>query len=235
MTKEKAPLQAESFQRLKHFLSKMCYTELNKQILETGTGQGNRVKITSGEATVRRAQLFAVRMPACVDQRFHSKQRVSFLIGRQPSLPRPFYLSGRNKGGIFMKVKKLLVFLLVLTTVVAMFCGCGKKKAKESEPAPEAAGKKITVTVIHADGTSKDFEYETNAENFGDVLREEKLAEGQESETGLFVTTVDGETADDSQQQWWKVSVNGEMAQKGVDETPVNDGDTFELALTTGW
>ena len=64
-----------------------------------------------------------------------------------------------------MKVKKLLVFLLVLTTVVAMFCGCGKKKAKESEPAPEAAGKKITVTVIHADGTSKDFEYETNAEN----------------------------------------------------------------------
>ena len=134
-----------------------------------------------------------------------------------------------------MKVKKLLVFLLVLTTVVTMFCGCGKKKAKESEPAPEAAGKKITVTVIHADGTSKDFEYETNAENFGDVLREEKLAEGQESETGLFVTTVDGETADDSQQQWWKVSVNGEMAQKGVDEMPVNDGDTFELALTTGW
>ena len=51
----------------------------------------------------------------------------------------------------------------------------------------------------------------------------------------MFVTTVDGETADDSQQQWWKVSVNGEMAQKGVDETPVNDGDTFELALTTGW
>ena len=134
-----------------------------------------------------------------------------------------------------MKVKKLLVFLLVLTTVAAMLCGCGKKKAKESESAPEAAGKKITVTVIHADGTSKDFEYETNAENFGDVLREEKLAEGQESETGLFVTTVDGETADDSQQQWWKVSVNGEMAQKGVDETPVNDGDTFELALTTGW
>lgn len=134
-----------------------------------------------------------------------------------------------------MKVKKLLVFLLVLTTVAAMLCGCGKKKAKESEPAPEAAGKKITVTVIHADGTSKDFEYETNAENFGDVLREENLAEGQESETGLFVTTVDGETADDSQQQWWKVSVNGEMAQKGVDETPVNDGDTFELALTTGW
>ena len=134
-----------------------------------------------------------------------------------------------------MKVKKLLVFLLVLTTVCALLCGCGKKKAKETEPAPEAAGKKITVTVIHGDGTSKDFEYETTAETLGDVLRDEKLAEGQKSETGLFVTKVDGEEADDSQQQWWKVSVNGEMAEKGVDETPVNDGDTFELALTTGW
>ena len=137
----------------------------------------------------------------------------------------------------FKSIKMFRAVFGLLLVMLLMFApaGCGKKKAKESEPSPEAAGKKITVTVIHADGTSKDFEYETNAENFGDVLREEKLAEGQESETGLFVTTVDGETADDSQQQWWKVSVNGEMAQKRVDETPVNDGDTFELALTTGW
>ena len=134
-----------------------------------------------------------------------------------------------------MKVKKLLVFLLILTTACAMLCGCGKKKAKKNEPAPEAAEKKITVTVIHGDGSQKEFEYETTAEIFGDVLRDEKLAEGQESDLGLFVTTVDGETADDGQQQWWKVSVNGEMAEKGVDETPVNDGDEFELALTTGW
>ncbi len=51
----------------------------------------------------------------------------------------------------------------------------------------------------------------------------------------LFITTVDGETADDSQQQWWCITKGGEMLMTGAGETPVADGETYELTLTTGY
>ena len=47
--------------------------------------------------------------------------------------------------------------------------------------------------------------------------------------------TVNGVTADDAQQQWWCFTKGGEMVNTGVDDTPIADGDTFEITLTTGW
>lgn len=52
-------------------------------------------------------------------------------------------------------------------------------------------------------------------------------------EWGLYVKTVDGVTADDSAHQYWALYIGNEYAQTGVDSTPVNDGDTFKLALET--
>ena len=99
----------------------------------------------------------------------------------------------------------------------------------------DAEATEITVKVIHGDGSEKEFPISTTAENLGDALVEEGLVEGEESSYGLFITTVDGETADDSNQEWWCLTKGGEMWNYGADSTEISDGDTFELTLTVGY
>ena len=89
--------------------------------------------------------------------------------------------------------------------------------------------------VVHGDGSEADFQYRTDAEYLGEVLTENGLAEGTESAYGLFITTVDGETADDSLQQWWCITREGEMLSTGADQTPIADGEQYELTLTEGY
>jgi hypothetical protein len=100
-------------------------------------------------------------------------------------------------------------------------------------PQAQAGEKTVVVQVIHGDESSKDFTYRTDAENLGQVLVEENLVQGEDSATGLFVTTVDGETAQDSLRQWWCVTKGGKWLDTGVDATPITDGDHFELTLST--
>ena len=95
--------------------------------------------------------------------------------------------------------------------------------------------KSIVIEVVHADGSSKEFSIATDEEYLGPVLRQENLVEGEESEFGLYIHAVDGEYADEAQQQWWCSSKDGEMLMTGVDDTPIADGEHYELILTTGW
>ena len=88
---------------------------------------------------------------------------------------------------------------------------------------------------MHGDGSSKDFPLATDAENLRGALEERQLIAGDESEYGLFVKTVDGETADDAVQQWWCFTKDGEMLMTGVDDTMIADGEHYEITLTTGW
>ena len=66
-------------------------------------------------------------------------------------------------------------------------------------------------------------------------MEEEDLIKGSESAYGLFVTSVDGVEADSAKEQWWCFTKNGEMLSTGVDTTPIQDGDKFEITLTTGY
>ena len=67
-----------------------------------------------------------------------------------------------------------------------------------------AAGQKtITVDVVQLDGAETVHTITTEAEFLRGALEQEGIIAGEESDYGLFVTTVDGVTADDSQEQWW--------------------------------
>ena len=46
---------------------------------------------------------------------------------------------------------------------------------------------------------------------------------------------MDGETADESKQEWWKLTKEGEMVNTGADVTPIADGEHYELTLTVGY
>ena len=91
---------------------------------------------------------------------------------------------------------------------------------------------KITVIVVDADGNETNFVVNTDKETVGDALSEQNLIEGEEGDYGLYVTTVNGITADyDTDQTYWAFYVNGEYASTGVDSTPVNEGDTYEFKV----
>ena len=130
------------------------------------------------------------------------------------------------------KTKKLLIIgIVILAVLVAAFVIIwGVTRPETSQGAKE-----IIVIVDYGNDTSDTFEIDTDAEFLREAIEEEVGLEGDESEFGLFIHTVNGVTADESLQQWWCITKGGESVMSGVDTTPIEDGDQFELTLTTGW
>lgn len=130
-----------------------------------------------------------------------------------------------------MKNKKLLFAAIALVAVMAIFVGI----YVATRPQTQQGGKRITVTVVHKDGTGKDYTYTTEEEYLGPVLLAEGLVSGDQGEYGLFITTVDGETADWSTDgSYWALYVGEEMAMQGADATPITDGGLYKLVYTIG-
>jgi len=106
---------------------------------------------------------------------------------------------------------------------------------KTARPETAAGEKHIVVEVVHKNGDEAEFTYDTSEEYLGTVLVNEGLISGDQGAYGLFVDTVDGETANYSVDGgWWKLSCNGEDSQVGVDSVPVNDGDRYTWTYTVG-
>lgn len=129
-----------------------------------------------------------------------------------------------------MKNKKTLIALIVLVVLVIGAFAVWKVNA----PQGQTGDKTILVSVV-VDTETSDFVIETDAEFLRGALEQEGLVEGTESEYGLYVTTVNGVTADESQQQWWCFTRSGGTLETGVDSTPIADGEHYEITLTTGW
>ena len=129
-----------------------------------------------------------------------------------------------------MKHKKILLALAALVVAAAAMVGVYLTFG----PQAHAGEKTITVQVVTEEDSEK-FTSHTNEEFLRGALEQENLAAGEESATGLYVQTVNGITADESKQQWWCFTKAGEMLMTGVDSTPIEDGDAFEITLTTGW
>ena len=95
--------------------------------------------------------------------------------------------------------------------------------------------KTIAVEVVHKDESKKQLEISTDEEYLRGALEQENLIAGEESDYGLFVKTVDGETVDDGNQEWWCFTKDGEMLNTGVDSTPIADGEHYEITFTVGY
>lgn len=128
------------------------------------------------------------------------------------------------------KKKTLLIAGIAIVVVVAMLAAWFAFGPKGT-----AGQKQIDVTVVYADETTDEFNISTDAEFLRQALEEQNLIEGSESEYGLFVTSVNGVAADDSKEEWWCFSKDGEDLMTGVDSTPIADGDHFEITLKTGY
>ena len=125
-----------------------------------------------------------------------------------------------------MKNKKLIVAVLAVLVLVGLLLGFWfGMRAKTTE-----GQKSFSVTVVHADGTTKDFAYKSNEEYVGVVLEAEGLITGEEGPYGMYIKEVDGERAVyEEDNADWGFYIGEEYALTGIDQTPIEDGQTYKL------
>ena len=128
-----------------------------------------------------------------------------------------------NKGVI------ALIIVLVLAAAALVICQINK-------PETQQGGKEITINVDHLNGDDTTFTIHTDEEYLRGALEQEDLIEGTESEYGLYVLTVNGETADyNKDQAWWCLTdAAGEMTTVGVADIELHDGDSYAFTYTKG-
>lgn len=154
----------------------------------------------------------------------------------------------------FKSNKKLSSSLLCMMLIVAMaFTTVGCKtndNGANSQPAAEAqkteaqttvetentvlgeGQTKFAFVVVDKDGKETNFEIHTDKTIVGEALLDVELIEGEISEYGLFVKSVNGITADyDVDQTYWAFYVNGEYATAGVDMTTIEEGATYSFKV----
>ena len=88
------------------------------------------------------------------------------------------------------------------------------------------------LTIVDKDGNAIHITVNTDKEIVGEALLELGLVEGEQSEYGLYVKTVNGITADyDVDATYWAFYINDEYAMTGVDQTPIAEGETYTLKV----
>ena len=133
--------------------------------------------------------------------------------------------------------KKLLMTVLgtlILFSVAFLLLYLFYFKVLKADTASEGS-KEILIQVIVPDEEVLEFTIITNAETLREALDEKKLIGGEESIYGFLITEVNGRKADNSKQEWWCITKDGEFSDYGVDMLIIQDKDKYELTLMEGY
>ena len=131
-------------------------------------------------------------------------------------------------------MKKNTKIAVILAAVLAVLVAVALILSGVFSADTEKGDKTVLFTVVHADGSEKEFTLKTDAQYLADALLEQKLITEAEYKSGFYLT-VDGETTDyNSNQSWWCITKDGEMTSVGMNEQPIKDGDSFEATYTIG-
>ena len=161
-----------------------------------------------------------------------------------------------------LHLRKTLSVLLVAAMAVSALCltGCsGQPETTDTTAQPAATTEAAATTqaaatteaaaatevgegstsfafqVTFADGSRQDYTVKTDSTVVGEALQDAGLIAGEESEYGLYVKTVAGQTLDyDADGMYWAFYVNGEYAASGVDTTNIDAGSTYEFRAESG-
>lgn len=126
--------------------------------------------------------------------------------------------------------KKTVIAAVALVLVAALFAGVYFVVM----PQVQQGSKAFTVSVVHSDGSVKEFTYRTDEEKLGGYLEAQGLISAQGADPGMF-HTVDGEKADWSvNQSYWGFYLGEEYATNGIYDTPITDGALYKLVYTIG-
>lgn len=138
------------------------------------------------------------------------------------------------------KTATLLSVMLIAVTALTV-TGCKEEKPQVDGATTQSLVSAIPVgegersfsfSVVDKDGNETLFDVRTDKETVGDALLSLGLIEGEDSQYGLYVKTVNGITADfDSDGVYWAFYINGEYAMSGVDTTPITEGEAYSFRI----
>jgi hypothetical protein len=134
-----------------------------------------------------------------------------------------------------MKTNKNLFKALITLGILLVISAALLVTYLHFKPQGISGSKKIAVEVSIPEEKSKEFTIHTDAEFLRQALEDAKLVKGTESSYGLFITEVNGRKADDTKKEWWCITKDKATVNTGVDDTPIADGDHFEITLKTGY
>ena len=127
--------------------------------------------------------------------------------------------------------RKLLSLILVFVLIAAAaLTGCSGKPAETTEapaqtlPITEVGegASNFELTIVDKDGVTHLYRVHTNVGMMGEALTEVGLIDGEQGPYGLYIKSVLGQTLDfETDGMYWSFYVNGEYAQTGVDQIPV--------------
>ncbi|NLP15559.1 MAG: DUF4430 domain-containing protein [Clostridiales bacterium] len=133
-----------------------------------------------------------------------------------------------KEGKYFLKVFLGTIGLFVLT-VLLLYLFINRDN-------PVSYGsKKITIQVIVPDEDVQEFTLYTDAITLREALDEKEMIRGLNSSYGFYITTVNGIRADETREEWWSLTKNGEYVEYGVDMIHIQDKDKYELTLMKGY
>ena len=140
---------------------------------------------------------------------------------------------------------RFLSLLLLITLIAAMalsFVSCDNTTNTPEEPdnaqnnieaiALGEGAKSFSFEIVFGDGSTKLYTIKTDKATVGEALVDFELIAGEESQYGLMVMSVGGETHDyNIDQTYWAFYVNDEYAMSGVDTTEIIEGTKYSFKV----
>ena len=131
---------------------------------------------------------------------------------------------------------KLIAALVILAVLIVGFVLI----YRHFKPQSTEGAKAYTVEVVDSAGETKTYTGRTDAEFLRGLMDElvsggDFSYEGEDSDYGIMIMTINGETADFATDgAYWAIYVNGEYGQYGADEQPVEDGGVYAFRYEKG-
>ena len=136
-------------------------------------------------------------------------------------------------------IKKLLALVLAFVlTAAAALAGCSTTPAETTAPPAETTpvtevgegAANFELTIVDKDGVTHLYRVHTNVGMMGEALTEVDLIDGEQGPYGMYIKSVLGQVLDyETDGMYWSFYVNGEYAQTGVDQIPVEHDGKYML------
>ena len=136
--------------------------------------------------------------------------------------------------------KTISVMLSLLLVLCLLSCGVAKEAgewetATYQEDTELGSGARTAIVEVEAPERSVTFTVRTDKETVGEALMEHELIDGEQAEYGLYVKAVNGTVADyDTDKSYWAFYIDGEYAMTGVERTPIDERQRYQLVYTKG-
>ena len=136
-------------------------------------------------------------------------------------------------------IKKLLALVLAFVlTAAAALSGCSTTPAETTAPPADTqpvtevgeGAANFELTIVDKDGVTHLYRVHTNVGMMGEALTEVGLIDGEQGPYGMYIKSVLGQVLDyETDGMYWSFYVNGEYAQTGVDQIPVEHDGKYML------